>query len=265
MRKTIIAGNWKMNNTREEARKLTEELVKGVHSEKELPEVVLFPPFTSLETVINAAKGSPVLVGAQNMDYRDSGAFTGEVSPLMLLELGAKYVLIGHSERRQFFGETNQTVNLKLKAALKHGLIPVVCVGETLDEREDNLTDAVVSRQVAAALVDISLADLKPLVVAYEPVWAIGTGKVCESKEADRVIAIIRKTLANLHPNGEALGQTTPVLYGGSMNAKNADELLTQPEIDGGLVGGASLKADEFLTIIKAGAKRKSLSMSKQA
>ena len=265
MRKTIIAGNWKMNQTRAEAKKLTEELLKGSNSEKDLPEVVLCPPFTSLETVINAAKGSTIQVGAQNMDYRESGAFTGEVSPLMLLELGVKYVLIGHSERRQFFGETNATVNLKVKTALKHGLIPIVCVGETLDEREDNLTDAVVSRQVAAGLVDIPLADLKPLVVAYEPVWAIGTGKVCESAEANRVIEVIRKTLSHLLPNGEELGQTTPVLYGGSVSSKNADELLTQPEIDGGLVGGASLKADEFLAIIKAGAKRKSLSMSKRA
>jgi triosephosphate isomerase len=217
--------------------------------------VILCPPFTALETVMNVVKGSPVAVGAQNMDYRDSGAFTGEVSPLMLLELGVKYVILGHSERRQIFGETNQTVNLKLKSALKHQLIPIVCVGETLDERENNLTDAVVSRQVAAALVDISADELKPLVIAYEPVWAIGTGKTCESDEANRVIQIIRKTISNLHSTGD-LGQTTPVLYGGSVNAKSIDEQLAKPDIDGGLVGGASLKADEFVTLIKAGTKR---------
>lgn len=256
MRKTIMAGNWKMNLTRKEARELTEQLVKGVEGLTNLPEVVLCPPFTSLETVVNIAKGSAIAVGAQNMDYRDSGAFTGEISPLMLLEMGVTHVLIGHSERRQYFGETNQTVNLKLKSALQHGLVPIVCVGETLDERENNLTDAVVSRQVAAALVDISLAELKTLVIAYEPVWAIGTGKVCESDEANRVIQIIRKTLSNLHAGGEDLGTATPVLYGGSANAKNIDELLAQSEIDGGLVGGASLKSEDFLIACKAGSKR---------
>lgn len=255
MRKTIIAGNWKMNNTRREAKALADALVKGIEGKNGLPEVVLCPPFTSLETVSNAVSGTAVAVGAQNMDFRDSGAFTGEVSPLMLLELAIKYVLIGHSERRQLFGETNQTVNSKLKTALKHGLVPIVCVGETLDEREANLTDAVVSRQVAAALDDIELQALTPLVIAYEPVWAIGTGKVCESPEANRVIGIIRNTIGNLH-SGSTLGDQTPVLYGGSVTAKNVGELLEQPNIDGGLVGGASLKADEFLSIIEAGQKR---------
>jgi triosephosphate isomerase (TIM) len=255
MRKTIIAGNWKMNNTRTEATALTQGIAKGVQGKNGLPEIVLCPPFTSLQTVIETAKGSPLKVGAQNMEYRDSGAYTGEVSPLMLLELGAQYVILGHSERRQYFGETNQTVNLKLKAALKHKLIPIVCVGETLDERENNLTDAVVSRQVAAALADCTKEELQPLVIAYEPVWAIGTGKTCESPEANRVISIIRKTLANLY-SGSSFGDEVPVLYGGSMNAKNAAELLEQPEIDGGLIGGASLKAEDFLTIIEAGQKR---------
>jgi triosephosphate isomerase len=255
MRKTIIAGNWKMNNTRKEAAALTEALVKGVQGKSGLPEIVLCPPFTSLPVVIDAAKGSSISVGAQNMEHRDSGAYTGEVSPLMLLELGVKYVILGHSERRQYFGETNQTVNLKLKAALKHGLLPIVCVGETLDERENNLTDSVVSRQVAAGLADLKEDELNNLVIAYEPVWAIGTGKVCESTEANRVIGLIRTTLAGLHA-GSKLGDQTPVLYGGSMNAKNAGELLEQPNIDGGLVGGASLKPEEFLPIIEAGQKR---------
>lgn len=255
MRKTIIAGNWKMNNSRKEARALTEQLVKGIKELKDLPDVMLFPPFTSIEATLAAMQGSDIKVGAQNMDFHDNGAFTGEVSPLMLLELGVKHVILGHSERRQIFGETNQIVNQKVKAALKHGMFPILCVGETLDERENNLTDAVVSRQVAAALADLSVEELKPLVVAYEPVWAIGTGKVCEAEEAARVIKVIRKTLSNLH-GSSTLGETTAVLYGGSVNAKNAEELLMKPDIDGGLVGGASLKADEFLAIIKAGAKR---------
>lgn len=256
MRKTIIAGNWKMNNTRKEARALTDGLVAGVKGKNGLPEIVLAPPFTSLNVVLDAVNGTNIAVGAQNMDSHDSGAYTGEISPLMLLELGVKFVIIGHSERRQYFGETNQTVNQKLRTALKHGLIPIVCVGETLDERENNLTDAVVSRQVAAALADFEVADLQTLVIAYEPVWAIGTGKVCESPEANRVIKIIRNTMANFKPNAQQLGEQTPVLYGGSVNAKNAQELLEQPDIDGGLVGGASLKADEFLAIIEAGVKR---------
>lgn len=256
MRKTIIAGNWKMNNTRKEARELASELAKALKGKSGLPEVVLCPPFTSLADTAEASKGTPVAIGAQNMDFHDSGAYTGEISPPMLLELGVTYVLIGHSERRQLFAETNQTVNLKLKAALQHGLIPIVCVGETLDERENNLTDAVVSRQTAAAFEGIEPDALKTLVVAYEPVWAIGTGKVCESAEANRVISIIRNTIANYKPGAANLAAQTPILYGGSVNAKNSAELLAQPEIDGGLVGGASLKADEFLSIIEAGQKR---------
>jgi triosephosphate isomerase len=253
MRKTIIAGNWKMNTTRKEALALTEALVKGVQGKSGLPEIVLCPPFTSLHTVAEAIKGSSIAIGAQNMEYRDNGAYTGEISPLMLLELGVKYVILGHSERRQYYGDTNQVVNHKVKAALQHGLVPILCVGETLDEREDNLTDSVVSRQVTASLADLKAEDLKTLVIAYEPVWAIGTGKVCESAEADRVIGVIRTTLDNQFGG---IGEQTPVLYGGSVNAKNSGELLQQRNIDGGLVGGASLKPEEFLPIIEAGQKR---------
>jgi triosephosphate isomerase len=255
MRKTIIAGNWKMNNTRKEARALVEALVASLKGKNALPEVLVCPPFTSLPVVSEVIAGSPVVLGAQNMDSHDSGAYTGEVSPLMLLEVGAQYVIIGHSERRQYYGETNNTVNQKLKAAIKHGLIPIVCVGETLDERESGLTDSVVSRQVAVALEEIELDALKTLVVAYEPVWAIGTGKVCEADEADRVIGIIRNVVTNRH-SGSDLGARTPILYGGSMNAKNAAELLQKPNIDGGLIGGASLKAEDFLAIVDAGAQR---------
>jgi triosephosphate isomerase len=260
MRKTIIAGNWKMNNTRKEARELVSALLAGIQGQHNLPEIVLCPPFTALQAVVEQVQGSPIAVGAQNMEYRESGAYTGEVSAPMLVELGVKYVIIGHSERRQYYGETDQSVNAKLKTALKHGLIPIVCVGETLEEREKNQTDAVVERQTKAALSDLSSADLKPLVIAYEPVWAIGTGKTCESVEAGRVIKVIRKAVSALH---SGLGDNVPVLYGGSVNSKCIEEQLAQPDIDGGLVGGASLKADEFLTLIQAGGKRASLSAAK--
>ncbi len=218
-RSKIIAGNWKMHKNRGEAKALAEAIVKGVHGEKDLPIVVLFPPFTSVSTVADVVKDSSVNLGAQNMDHHDSGAFTGEVSPTMLIDVGVEYVLIGHSERRQFFGETNASVNLKLKAALKHGLKPVVCVGESLDERENNLTDAVVRRQVGAALADLEISDLKTLVVAYEPVWAIGTGKTCESVEANRVCALIRATINDVFRSEEStpVGDSIPILYGGSV------------------------------------------------
>lgn len=252
-RKTIIAGNWKMNCTRSEAKELAAAIFNGVKDQSDLPAVVLCPTFTSLETVGSIIDFKDVLLGAQNMDHRDNGAFTGEISPPMLLDLKVQYIIIGHSERRQFFGETNTTVNLKLKAALQHQLVPIVCVGETLDERESNLTDSVVSRQVVAALQGITAAELAPLVVAYEPVWAIGTGKVCEAMEANRVIRVIRQTLAN--STTQELANKVPILYGGSVNSKNVDEQLLQSDIDGSLVGGAALKADEFLSIIAAARK----------
>ncbi|HIA50734.1 MAG TPA: triose-phosphate isomerase [Candidatus Melainabacteria bacterium] len=257
-RKTIIAGNWKMFKTRKEATELASAVAAGCKGEKDLPEVVLIPPFTSIESALNAIKDSPVSVGAQNMDWRDNGAFTGEVSPVMLTELGVKYVLIGHSERRQFFGETNQTVNQRLKAALAHKLIPIVCVGETLDERESGLTDSVVRRQVGAALAEIPPEALEIIVVAYEPVWAIGTGKVCEADEANRVLGQIRATIADLYKEGgnSGLADQVPLLYGGSVKPSNIEEQMAKPEIDGALVGGASLKAEEFLPLIKAGQKR---------
>ncbi|MBX9878253.1 MAG: triose-phosphate isomerase [Candidatus Obscuribacterales bacterium] len=257
----IIAGNWKMHKTTGEAKQLTEAILQGIKNEKELPKIVLCPPFTSLPTVA-AAAGKGIDVGAQNMDHHESGAFTGEIAANMLTDLGVTYVIIGHSERRQFFGETNATVNLKLKTALKHKLIPIVCVGETLDERESNLADSVISRQIAAALSDLTMEELKTLVIAYEPVWAIGTGKVCESAEANRVAKLIRTTIGNLFKSKE-FPETIPVLYGGSVKASNIEEQLAQSDIDGALVGGASLAADEFLAIIKAGAKKAQLCSSK--
>lgn len=253
-RKTIIAGNWKMNNTRAEARKLAQSICEAVKSERGLPEIVLCPPFTSLSVVQEAIAESPIALGAQNMEHHDSGAYTGEVSPPMLVDVGAKYVIIGHSERRQYYGETNSGVNSKLKAALQHKLIPIVCVGESLDERDAGLTDSVVRRQVGAALADLSAEQIEPLIVAYEPIWAIGTGKTCESKEANRVAALIRATINDHYHNSS--GDKVPVLYGGSVKASTADEQMEQPDIDGALVGGASLKVEEFVPIIKAGAKR---------
>ncbi len=257
-----------MNKTVKEAQELATAVAQGLSGLKDLPEVVLCPPFTALDTVFQAVKGSPAAVGSQTMDYRDSGAYTGEISPVMLAELGVKYVIIGHSERRQFFGETNATVNLRLKAALRHDLIPIVCVGETLDEREDGLTDAVVRRQVAACLQDLDEADVEPLIVAYEPVWAIGTGKTCEADEANRVAQLIRTTINEYFSRVEGssgkseIGDTIPILYGGSVNPANVEEQLGKPNIDGSLVGGASLKSDDFLKIIEAGCKRVQLAPS---
>lgn len=272
-RKTIIAGNWKMNKTPKEARELASAIVASVKGKSDLPETVLCPPFTAIHDAIETTKGSPLKVGAQHMDYRDEGAFTGEISPVMLVAMGVTHVIIGHSERRQFFGETNATVNLRLKAALKHKLIPIVCVGETLDEREEGLTDAVVRRQVAAALLDIDEAQTGTLVIAYEPVWAIGTGKTCEAAEANRVAILIRGTVNEFYSRAESgkkppkssAGERIPVLYGGSVKPSNVDEQLALPDIDGSLVGGASLKADEFLPIIEAGKKRVKVSGAKLA
>ncbi|MBX9693333.1 MAG: triose-phosphate isomerase [Cyanobacteria bacterium] len=257
-----------MNKTVKEAVELASSIVSGLSGLKDLPEVVLCPPFTAIHSVVEAAKNSPAAVAAQTMDYRDSGAFTGEISPIMLAEVGVKYVLIGHSERRQFFGETNATVNLRLKAALRHDLIPIVCVGETLDEREEGLTDSVVRRQVAACLQDLDEADIEPLIVAYEPVWAIGTGKTCEADEANRVALLIRTTINEFFSRVEGssgkseVGDTIPILYGGSVNPSNVEEQLGKPDIDGSLVGGASLKSDDFLKIIEAGCKRVQLAPS---
>ena len=264
-RQVIIAGNWKMHKTRAEGKELARAIKAEVAKQTDLPEIVLIPPFTCLEDVGSTIEGSGITLGAQNMDYRDSGAFTGEVSPVMLTDLKVKYVLIGHSERRQFFGETNATTNLRVRAAIAHKLKPILCVGESLDERESGLTDAVVSRQVAAALADVPQVDWQNLTIAYEPVWAIGTGKNCEAKEANRVCTLIKTTLTSVHARTESKGgeaprefhpESIPILYGGSVKPSNIEEQLNEINIDGALVGGASLKADEFIALIKAGQKR---------
>ncbi len=249
VRKAIIAGNWKMNKTRPEAKALLEEIKPLVANAGEV-EVVACVPFTNLETAIAATEGTNVKIGAENVHFEKSGAFTGEISADMLTELGVEYVVIGHSERRQYFGETDETVNKRTKAALAAGLKPIVCVGELLWERECNITQEVIARQIKLDLYDISAEDVKRTVIAYEPVWAIGTGKTATADQAEEVCALIRSILSELYD--EATSQAVTIQYGGSMNAANCAELLSKENVDGGLIGGASLKANDFNTIVQA-------------
>jgi triosephosphate isomerase len=250
-RKKIVAGNWKMNLDRAKARELA-GAVAARSGEAAGVDLVLCPPALYLDSVgaaLFAAKSS-VGLGGQNMHDKASGAFTGEVAPPMLLDLGCRYVILGHSERRTLFGETDGTVNAKTKAALAAGLTPIVCVGETLEEREGGRTDAVVTTQVRGSLAGLSAADLEKVVIAYEPVWAIGTGKVATPQQAQEVHALIRSLLGSL-ASSEVAGKIR-IQYGGSVKPDNAADLACQPDIDGALVGGASLKADDFLGIAKA-------------
>ena len=249
VRKAIIAGNWKMNKTRPEAKALLEELKPMVADVKDV-EIVACVPFTNLETALAVTAGTNIKIGAENCHFEKSGAFTGEISADMLAEMGVEYVVLGHSERRQYFAETDETVNKRTKAALAAGLKPIVCVGELLWERECNITEEVIARQIKLDFFGISADDLKKCVIAYEPVWAIGTGKTATADQAEEVCAFIRATLAKLY--GADVAETITVQYGGSMNAKNAAELLSKTNVDGGLIGGASLKAADFTTIIKA-------------
>ncbi|HSQ26519.1 MAG TPA: triose-phosphate isomerase [Anaerolineales bacterium] len=255
MRKPFVAGNWKMNKTVAEARHLVSELVP-VLQEIQGVEKVLCPTFPCLLPVSALLEGTGIGLGAQNMYWQESGAYTGEISPSMVAEF-CQYVILGHSERRKYFSEMDETVNLKVKAALKHNLIPIVCVGETLEEYEAGLTAEVVSRQIRQGLVGIGevldLTNHTDIVVAYEPVWAIGTGKPSTAEGASQVISkVIRKTLAELF--GEAFSQKVRVLYGGSVTGSNAAEYFSDAEIDGALVGGASLKVSDFSLIVKAAA-----------
>ncbi len=250
LRKAIIAGNWKMNKTRPEAKELLEAIKPLVANADGKVEVIACVPFTNLETAVNATAGSNVKIGAENVHFEKSGAFTGEISADMLTEVGVEYVVIGHSERRQYFGETDQTVNLRTKAALAAGLKPIVCVGELLEEREADITEEVISRQIKLDLAGVSADDVKKTVIAYEPVWAIGTGKTATADQAEEVCAFIRGVLAKLYD--AATADAVTIQYGGSMNAKNCAELLSKPNVDGGLIGGASLKADDFNTIVQA-------------
>ena len=251
LRQAIIAGNWKMNKTRPEAKALIEEL-KPI-AEKASCGVVICVPFTNLETAVELTKGTNIKVGAENVHFKESGAYTGEISAAMLTEIGVEYVIIGHSERRQYFGETDETVNKRTKAALAAGLKPIVCVGELLWERECNITEEVVARQIKLDLFDVSAEDVKKTIIAYEPVWAIGTGKVATAEQAEEVCKLIRDTLAKLYDKETADAVT--IQYGGSMNPKNAAELLAQEDVDGGLIGGASLKAADFGVLLEEASK----------
>ena len=252
----VIAGNWKMNLNATQGVELIEKLKGEVGgcscgSCDHGPEVVVCPPFTTLPAVVAAAKGSCLKVGAQNIHWAENGAFTGEISGSMLTAAGVTHVIVGHSERRQYFGETDATVNQRLLAGLANGLTVIVCVGELLSERVAGTTKAVIERQVRAALAGVDAAAMAGVIIAYEPVWAIGTGKVATTEEAQEVHAFIRALLKQLFAC-PCVAETTRILYGGSMNPGNAVGLLAQKDIDGGLIGGASLKADQFAALIRA-------------
>ena len=246
MRKPIIAGNWKMNMTPSQAKELVTDLIPLVKDAA--CDVVVCPPYVDIALVAELVKGTNIQVGAQNIHWAEKGAFTGEISAAMLKEAGAAYAIIGHSERRQYFGETDETVNSRTKAALAAGIVPIICVGESLEQRENGETDAVVSGQVKADLADIPGEAVAGLVIAYEPIWAIGTGKTATDEQANETIGLIRETIASLY--GQAVADQVRIQYGGSMNPKNASELMAMPEIDGGLIGGASLKAEDFAKVV---------------
>ncbi len=250
-RKTIIAGNWKMNKTPAEAKTLIEDMKQQLDKDVyKYCELVLCVPFTDLQSAIKAARGSKISIGAQNMHFEKSGAFTGEISADMLKEMGVKYVIIGHSERRQYFNETDIDCNKKIKVAIAAGIRPILCCGESLEEREQNATMEVVRKQIKIALRDVPAEDIKKVVIAYEPIWAIGTGKTATAEQAGEVCSAIRDCLRELY--GARAARAITVQYGGSMNANNAEELLAQPDVDGGLIGGASLKAPDFVKIANA-------------
>ena len=247
MRKPIIAGNWKMNNTASEGVALVKAIAPLVKNAS--CDVVVCVPAIDIPAVSEALKGTNIGLGAENVHYAEKGAFTGEISASMLKEYGVEYVIIGHSERRQYFGETDQTVNARVKAALSKGLKPIICVGELLEEREAGKTEEVVVRQTTEAFKDIDKSELENIVIAYEPVWAIGTGKTATADDANATIKVIRDTMANLYCRNCADNKVR-IQYGGSMNTKNVDELMAMPEIDGGLIGGASLKAQDFARVV---------------
>ncbi len=249
MRKPIVAGNWKMNKTVEDALSLVEDIRHELAECREA-DVVLCPPFTALKAVSDAVSGTHIDLGAQNMHWEKSGAFTGEISAEMLRELFCHYVILGHSERREHFDETDEVVNRKAHAALNANLHPIVCVGETLDQREANQMQEVVETQVRQSLAGLGPRQLVETVVAYEPVWAIGTGKTATPEQAQEVHALIRDVLRSI--SDEAVSQAVRIQYGGSVKASNAQELFGQPDIDGGLIGGASLDAMSFAAIVKS-------------
>lgn len=247
-RKPLIAANWKMHKTPAEAASFVETFLPLVADDTR-SDIVLCPPSISLSVVADALAGSNVAAGAQNMHYAEEGAFTGETSPAMLIAVGATYVIVGHSERRQYFNETDETVNKKLRTALRHKLLPIVCVGELLGERESGSTEEVLVRQVSGALANIAPEEAAPIAIAYEPIWAIGTGKTASPEMAAEAHLLIRSEVARLLTR--EIADKLRILYGGSVKPDNASSLLNQPEIDGALVGGASLKPDSFAQIVK--------------
>lgn len=250
-RKAVIAGNWKMNKTATEAAALIEELLPLVAGAD--CGVVICPPMVDLAAAVQKTAGSNVKVGSQNIHFEKSGAFTGEVSADMLLDIGAQYAIVGHSERRQYFAETDETVNKRAKAAVEAGLTAIICVGESLEEREQGVTEELVRLQTKIALGGFTAADMEKVIIAYEPVWAIGTGRTATAEQAEEVCAAIRKVLAELY--GQPVADGVTIQYGGSMNAANAAELLGKPNVDGGLIGGASLKPADFAAIVAAASK----------
>lgn len=250
MRRKVIAGNWKMNNDLQQSITLIEELKSKLANKPVNCDVIICPPFTSLNEAKKLIEGSVIKLGAQNMFYEDSGAFTGEVSAPMLKSVGCEYVILGHSERRTIFGEKDEMINKKVKKALAHNIKPILCVGETLEEREKDVTEKVVKRQIEKGLNDVTPDEILNVIIAYEPVWAIGTGKTATPQQAQEVHAFIRKLLSSMYSIDFAA--LIPIQYGGSVKPDNAKELLSQKDIDGALVGGACLKADSFMGIIEA-------------
>ncbi len=250
-RAAIIAGNWKMNKTASEAKELICDLLPLVKDAG--CTVIIGVPFTDIAVAVEMTKGSNVHVAAQNCHFEDHGAFTGEISPRMLTEAGVEYVILGHSERRQYFAETDETVNKRARAALAAGLKTIICVGESLQQREDGVTESFVGSQVEAALCGMTAEDLKNVVIAYEPIWAIGTGKTATNEQAAEVCEFIRKVVAKLYC--DEVAEALTIQYGGSMNAGNAAGLLSMEDIDGGLIGGASLKPNDFAVIVEAASK----------
>ena len=248
MRKKIVVGNWKMNKTVAEGRELASAIIEQLGEDVIDCEVGIAPAYPVLGEVGKVIENGGVRLVAQNCHYEDDGAYTGEVSARMLDSLGCSYIIVGHSERRQYFGETNRTVNLRLKKALAEGMQVIMCIGETLEEREGGITESIVTSQVREGLADID--DLSGVVLAYEPVWAIGTGKTATPQQADAVHASIRETIRDMY--GEAAAEELRIQYGGSVKPSNAVELFGMPNIDGGLIGGASLKADDFVAIVRA-------------
>ena len=248
MRKYIIAGNWKMNKDLTEAVQLVSELKAELNGKDLNADVIIAPPFVNLEAVNSIIKDSVIKLSAQNMHFADSGAFTGEISVQMLKSVGCEYVILGHSERRTIFGETDEMINKKVHQALKNGVTPILCCGESLEERENGTTFNVIEGQIKAGLKNLDSSDISKMIIAYEPIWAIGTGKTATPEQAQEVHAFIRKLLAEL--SNEEIADNITIQYGGSVKPGNAKELLSKPDIDGALVGGACLKADSFRDII---------------